>query len=192
MKKIYILLLAVIMSFALCACGKDKQPDTPEQNITAPQASNAVIEVKITPENLFDYFEYKEFPTYYKNTNDNSSGESVSSVQISYGFALKEGYTAARDPAHKDTMTVSFTADGVINSGTFDVDFDTLQYSGTTTNTERKTISETLAFWPKGDRTIIWPFGTYSDSYIIYLENFTVTGAKGSVFLLRTEPDYAG
>lgn len=182
MKKIYILLLALASALTLCACGKDKQPDAPEKPETAPKAASSIIEVKITPDNLFDYFDYKEFPDCRKSEDGR-----VTSVQISYGFALKEGYTAANSPSHKDTMTVSFTADGIVNSGSFDVDFDTLQYTGTVTGTEKREISETLKFWPKGDRTTIWTFGNYSDSYILYLENFTVTAAKGSVFLIKSE-----
>lgn len=80
-------------------------------------------------------------------------------------------------------MEITFTADGVVNSGNFDVDFASLQYSGTVTGTERNSITHTLKFWPKGDRTTTWTFGNYSDSYILYLENFTVTSAKGSVYL---------
>ena len=82
-----------------------------------------------------------------------------------------------------DTMEITFTADGVVNSGSFDVDFASLQYSGTVTGTERSSITHTLKFWPKGDRTTTWTFGNYSDSYILYLENFTVTSAKGSIYL---------
>ena len=54
------------------------------------------------------------------------------------------------------------------------------------TGTERNSITHTLKFWPKGDRTTTWTFGNYSDSYILYLENFTVTSAKGSIYLKNT------
>ena len=84
-------------------------------------------------------------------------------------------------------MEITFTADGVVNSGNFDVDFTTLQYSGTATSTERTSITQTLKFWPKGDRTTIWTFGNYSDTYILYLENFTVISAAGSVYLKNSE-----
>lgn len=178
MKKRSVLLLAVvILSLSLCACA-EKEPAAPETTQAVQQVSSPVIEVKITPENLYDYFEYREYTTYFKNDDGN-----VTSVQIAYGFALKEGYTAANSPEHKDTLEITFTADGIVNRGSFDVDYTTLQYTGTVSGTETNPVSGTLAFWPKGDRTVIWPYGLYSDSYIIYLQNFTVTAAKGNIFL---------
>ena len=146
-----------------------------------------MIEVKITPANLYDYFEYREFPTTFRGENN---GE-ISNVQVAYGFALREGWTAANDPRHKDTLRITFTAEQVVNQGSFTVDFDTLQWSGTVYSTERKTVEEELVFWPKGDRTSVWTFGNYSDSYVLYLENFTVTSASGSVYLKPAESEQA-
>ena len=34
-------------------------------------------------------------------------------------------FTAANDPRHRDTMTLTFEADGVVMSGDFDIDFNT-------------------------------------------------------------------
>lgn len=171
------MLFTVILSIFLCACA-EKDTAEPETTQTVSQVSSPVTEVKITLDNLYDYFEYREYTTYFKNDNGD-----VTSVQVAYGLALKEGYTAANSSKYKDTMEITFTADGVVNSGSFDVDFTTLQYTGTVSGTEINPVSDTLEFWPKGDRTVIWPYGLYSDSYIIYLQNFTVTGAKGTVFL---------
>lgn len=176
-KKISFVLLLFALSIVLCACGKD-EPAASTVSEAVPAESDPIVEVKITLDNLYDYFEYKEYPAYYKDEDGNTT-----SVQISYGLALKEGYTAANTAKHKDTMEITFTADGIVQSGSFDVDFTTLQYSGSAASTERETISKTLAFWPKGNRTFVWTFGNYSSSYIMYLENFTVTSAKGSVWL---------
>lgn len=177
MKRILITLLAVCLLLSLCACGKE-EAEEPVQILAPQETPNPVFEVKITLDNLYDYFEYREYPAAVKNDNGG-----ISNVQVSYGLALKEGYMAANSSKYKDTMEITFTADGVVNSGSFDVDFATLQYSGTVTSTERNSITHTLKFWPKGDRTTTWTFGNYSDSYILYLENFTVTSAKGSVYL---------
>lgn len=177
MKRTLIILLTVCLLLSLCACGKE-EAEEPVQILAPLEAPNPVFEVKITLDNLYDYFEYREYPAAVKNDNGG-----ISNVQVSYGLALKEGYTAANSSKYKDTMEITFTADGVVNSGSFDVDFATLQYSGTVTSTERNSITHTLKFWPKGDRTTTWTFGNYSDSYILYLENFTVTSAKGSVYL---------
>lgn len=177
MKRTLITFLAVCLLLSLCACGKE-EAEEPVQILAPLEAPNPVFEVKITLDNLYDYFEYREYPAAVKNDNGG-----ISNVQVSYGLALKEGYTAANSSKYKDTMEITFTADGVVNSGSFDVDFATLQYSGTVTSTERNSITHTLKFWPKGDRTTTWTFGNYSDSYILYLENFTVTSAKGSVYL---------
>lgn len=177
MKRILFTLLAACLLLSLCACGKE-EAEEPVQILAPQETPNPVFEVKITLDNLYDYFEYREYPAAVKNDNGG-----ISNVQVSYGLALKEGYTAANSSKYKDTMEITFTADGVVNSGSFDVDFATLQFSGTVTSTERNSITHTLKFWPKGDRTTTWTFGNYSDSYILYLENFTVTSAKGSVYL---------
>lgn len=177
MKRILFTLLAACLLLSLCACGKE-EAEKPVQILAPQETPNPVFEVKITLDNLYDYFEYREYPAAVKNDNGG-----ISNVQVSYGLALKEGYTAANSSKYKDTMEITFTADGVVNSGSFDVDFATLQFSGTVTSTERNSITQTLKFWPKGDRTTTWTFGNYSDSYILYLENFTVTSAKGSVYL---------
>lgn len=177
MKRILIILLTVCLLLSLCACGKE-ETEEPSQ-LQAPQETpNPVFEVKITLDNLYDYFEYREYPAAVKNDNGD-----ISNVQVAYGLALKDGYTAANSSKYKDTMEITFTAEGVVNTGSFAVDFATLQYSGTVTSTERNSITHTLKFWPKGDRTTTWTFGNYSDSYILYLENFTVTSAKGSIYL---------
>ena len=180
MKRTLIILLTVCLLLSLCACGKEKAEE-PAQILAPQETPNPVFEVKITLDNLYDYFEYREYPAAVKNDNGG-----ISNVQVSYGLALKEGYTAANSSKYKDTMEITFTADGVVNSGSFDVDFASLQYSGTVTGTERSSITHTLKFWPKGDRTTTWTFGNYSDSYILYLENFTVTSAKGSIYLKNT------
>ena len=177
MKKISVLFLAAILSLFLCACA-EKEPAAPETTQTGQQVSSPIIEVTITPDNLYDFFEYREYTTYFKNDNGD-----VTSVQVAYGFALKDGYVAANSPEHKDTLEIMFTADGIVNRGSFVVDYTTLQYTGTVSGTETNPVSGTLAFWPKGDRTVIWPYGLYSDSYIIYSQNFTVNAAKGNIFL---------
>ena len=61
----------------------------------------------------------------------------------------------------------------------------TLKVSGTTWSEERETISETLSFWPQGNRTVSYPYGTLSSSYVITFRSFNVTGVSGSIFLLQ-------
>ena len=47
------------------------------------------------------------------------------------------------------------------------------------------TISETLPFWPQGNRTMTWQYGFISSSYVTTIQNFTVTAVSGSIFLLN-------
>ena len=178
MKRLSALLLAAALLLSLCACGKKESEPTEESNSPQEPDKAIIYEVDISLHNIYDIFDYKEYKTYFKDDNSN-----VTSVQISYGLALKEGYVAANDPNYKDTMKISFTADGIVNSGSFDVDYDTLQYSGTIAETQVTSISDTLEFWPKGSRTIIWPYGVFSSSYVIYLQNFHITDAGGKVYI---------
>lgn len=184
-KRTIALLLAAAMVFSLSGCRKkDRKKDEATAQPIATAMPNDPFEVKLTPENLFDYFYYKEYRKDVRGGDDSK----ILSSQISYGLQLKEQYTAANDPELKDTMKVRFEAAGVVLTGEYVVDFDTLQYTGTTYNADSSKISEELVFWPKGDRTTNWAFGNYSSTYILYLENFRITEVSGSVWLKRAEP----
>ena len=186
MKRIIALILALCMVFGLAACGKKKKKEAAETAApaVATPVPNEPFEVKLNLGNLYDYFEYKE---YRADVRDENSTE-INSSTIAYGLQLKEQYTAANDGRHKDSMTLRFEADGVVLSGDFQVDFDNLSFTGTRTTDDRVKVSEELHFWAKGDRTTTWAFGNYSNSNIMYLENFHVSSVSGSVWLKRAEP----
>ena len=184
-KRIIALLLVLTMALSLCGCRKkNKKKDEAVAQPVATAIPNDPFEVKLTPENLFDYFYYKEYRKDFRGGDDSK----ILSSQISYGLQLREQYTAANDPELKDTMKIRFEAAGVVLEGEYVVDFDMLQYTGTTYNATSSLISEELVFWPKGDRTTNWAFGNYSSTYILYLENFRITEVSGSVWLKRAEP----
>lgn len=190
MKKILSFVLCAAMLLCLCACGKDDEstPAEPEESATVDY--DRIYEVDITPENLLDYFEFKAFRADSKLTDGDNAGE-ITSVQMSYGFALRQGYTAANDSKHKDTLKIDFTATGVVKTGNFTVDFNTLEYTGEVTSSETVSIEDSLTFWPKGDRTTTYPYGNYSDTYIIYLENFNLSSVSGKVYIKLAKPDVA-
>ena len=110
-----------------------------------------------------------------------------SNTSISAYAPLKPEFTAANDGEHKDTMTLWFEADGAVMSGDFQINFDDLSFTGTPTSSERVHVSETLRFWPKGDRTTTWAFGNYSNSNIMYFDSFRVTQVTGSVYLKHAD-----
>ena len=169
---ITVLLLAVLL---IGCAGQEKTPEEVEPE-TPP--SPQIMEVRITGANFYDYFDYREYPNYATDEDGN-----INACNLSYGFSLRDGYVAANDPEHKDTLQVSFTAEGVSQYGEFDVDFKTLRYSGSASSEERETVSDTLTFWAQGGRTVSFPYGTISSSYIIKLYNFTVTSVGGSIWL---------
>ena len=180
MKRTLALVLALCMLLCLTGCKrKNKEETAPAAPAVPTPTPNEVFEVKLSLDNLFTYFDYKE---YRADVRDENSSE-IDSSTIAYGLQLKPQFTAANDLEHKDTMLLRFEADGVVMSGDFQINFTDLSYTGYADTNERVHVSETLHFWPKGDRTTTWAFGNYSSSNIMFFDSFRVTQVTGSVFL---------
>ena len=180
MKRTLALVLALCMLLCLTGCRKNNKKETAPAAPAVPTPTpNEVFEVRLTLDNLFTYFDYKE---YRADVRDENSSE-IDSSTIAYGLQLKPQFTAANDLEHKDTMLLRFEADGVVMSGDFQINFNDLSYTGYADTNERVHVSETLHFWPKGDRTTTWAFGNYSNSNIMFFDSFRVTQVTGSVFL---------
>ena len=178
-----ILLLALCL---LTACGKQKEKEASEEDV--PKGPE-IVEVKITGANFYDYFDYKDYPSFATDEDGN-----ITACNLSCGFSLKEGLAAANDPDHKDTLKVSFTADVLSQHGEFSIDFQDAAAGAVPRyevlwidpeGTQTGTISETLPFWPQGNRTMTWQYGFISSSYVTTIQNFTVTAVSGSIFLLN-------
>ena len=179
MRRAVALLLCLGMALCLCACSGKKKAEPSAAPAVPTPTPNEVFEVRLSPENFYTYFEYKEYRADIRDENTSD----INSSTIAYGFALKPQFTAANDLEHKDTMLLRFEADGVVMSGDFQINFNDLSYTGYADTNERVHVSETLHFWPKGDRTTTWAFGNYSSSNIMFFDSFRVTQVTGSVFL---------
>ena len=180
MKRTLALVLALCMLLCLTGCRrKNKEEAAPAAPAVPTPTPNEVFEVKMSLDNLYTYFDYKE---YRADVRDENTSE-INSSTIAYGLQLKPQFTAANDLEHKDTMLLRFEADGVVMSGDFQINFTDLSYTGYADTNERVHVSETLHFWPKGDRTTTWAFGNYSSSNIMFFDSFRVTQVTGSVFL---------
>ena len=173
----FLSLLLLFSVFTLSACGKKKSASSEAEESTV--SGSQIREIKINGSNFYDYFDYKEYPKY--QTDEDGV---INACELSYGFSLREGYIAANDPNHKDTLKVHFTADCVSRNGEFDVNFQNLTFTGTAASEEHEPVSEALSFWPQGGRTVSYPCGLLSTTYIIRLEAFTVTAVEGSIYLL--------
>ena len=180
-RRIFILLLLCV-ALCLTACRKKSAPE-PTAPLRPTPTPNEVFEVRLNLENFYDYFDYKE---YRADVRDERTSE-IDSSTIAYGFQLKPQYTAANDGEHKDTMTLRFEAEGIVLSGDFQINFQDLSFTGTASTSERVHVSESLHFWPKGDRSTTWAFGNYSSSNIMYFEGFQVTQVYGSIYLKRAD-----
>ena len=188
MKKALALLLALCLIAGLCGCGKKKKAEAEPTPPPAPTPTpNEIFEVKLTLDNLYTYFDYKE---YRADVRDEETSE-IDSSTIAYGLQLKPQFTAAKDPAHKDTMALRFDAWGVVMSGDFQINFDDLTFTGTADVNERVRVNEELHFWPKGNRTTTWAFGNYSSSNIMYFDSFNVVEVSGSVWLKMADLEAA-
>lgn len=187
MKTRSVLLLMLLTLSLLTACGKQKGTDAPDEDVPeGPQ----IAEVRINSlDDLLRYFDYKDYPSFATDEDGN-----ITECNLSFGFSLKEGLTAANDPDHKDTLKVSFTADVLSQHGEFSIDFQNLNDSGipqyetlwvNPDETVTGTISETLPFWPQGNRTMTWQYGFLSSSYVTTIQSLSVTAVSGSIFLLR-------
>ena len=180
-----ILLILLLSVSLLTACGKHKESKGADEELPAgPQ----IVEVKITGANFYDYFDYKDYPIFATDEDGN-----ITSCELSCGFSLKEGLAAANDPDHKDTLQVSFTAEVLSQHGEFNIDFQDAadgkvpRYEALWIDpdgTETGAVSETLAFWPQGNRTMSWKYGFLKSSLITVFSSFTVTGVSGSIYLL--------
>jgi len=181
MKKAIAALLAFIIIFSLCGCGKKTSQVVPE-GPSEEELLRGYTKLELNKDNFELYFQYKEYISYTKGESSND----ISSAQISYGFELREGFLAAQpEGEEKPTLSIGFTADGVVNHGSYSINFDTLDYSGTTDSSERNTVSGSLGFWPQGNRSVLYPYGVYRDTYVIRLENFRVTSVSGYIYLLN-------
>ena len=186
MKKTTLLLILLLVLSLLTACGRQKETDEPDEEVPA---GPKIMEVKITGlDDLLRYFDYKDYPSFATDEDGN-----ITECNLSCGFSLKEGLVAANDPDHKDTLKVNFTANVLSQHGEFNIDFKNLSDSGipryetlwiNPDETVTGTISETLPFWPQGNRTMTWQYGFLSSSYITTIQSFTVTAVSGSIFLL--------
>lgn len=186
-KKLSVLLILLLALSLLTACGKQEEKEAAEED--APKGSE-IVEVKITGANFYDYFDYKDYPSFATDEDGN-----ITACNLSCGFSLKSGLTAANDPDHRDTLKVSFTADVLSQHGEFSIDFQDAasgvppRYEALWIDpegTQTGTISETLPFWPQGNRTMTWQYGFLSSSYVTTIQSFTVTAVSGSIFLLRS------
>ena len=179
---------ALALLLAIClftGCGRKKDaPDEPEATPSGPR----ITEVHITGANFYDYFDYKDYPSFATDEDGN-----ITSCNLSCGFSLKEGLVAANDPDYKDTLKVSFSGEVLSQHGEFSIDFQNLNAGGTPRyevlwldpdGTETGTVSETLTFWPQGNRTMSWQYGFLSSSYVTTFQSFTVTSVSGSIYLL--------
>ena len=181
-----VLLILLLALCLLTACGKQKEKEASEEDV--PKGPE-IVEVKITGANFYDYFDYKDYPSFATDEDGN-----ITACNLSCGFSLKEGLAAANDPDHKDTLKVSFTADVLSQHGEFSIDFQDAAAGAVPRyevlwidpeGTQTGTISETLPFWPQGSRTMTWQYGFISSSYVTTIQNFTVTAVSGSIFLLN-------
>ena len=181
-----VLLILLLALCLLTACGKQKEKEASEEDV--PKGPE-IVEVKITGANFYDYFDYKDYPSFATDEDGN-----ITACNLSCGFSLKEGLAAANDPDHKDTLKVSFTADVLSQHGEFSIDFQDAAAGAVPRyevlwidpeGTQTGTISETLPFWPQGNRTMTWQYGFISSSYVTTIQNFTVTAVSGSIFLLN-------
>ena len=174
MKKLFSLLLLILLCLALCACGRGgKQPaetgatsEYPLPTESVPQVTQAPIEVShydsivITPENWSTYFEICEIPLFILNPNGG-----IREMVQNYCVALREEF------AHRmrtiGAYQVDFTIDFDVYVDTLDIDLDAHTYAHTSDLLYALRAEHTCAFTAKALPKSA-AGGTYSD-YLLNL-----------------------
>ena len=85
MKKAVAAILIMVCFLGLAGCGSGRKNGS-GGSTQASGKKSSVVEVRMTMDNFFDYFEYHEFRSPTKNDNGDTT-----SMQILYGYKLKDG-----------------------------------------------------------------------------------------------------
>lgn len=149
MKRLIALVLVLASLFALCACeapapapapapSPTPAPElTPETHAVIEEPASehntpSVIEVQITSENFFDYFEYFDFPESRTYEHKDSDGN-ITYLSAPSGFLLRKGYMLAEEMQDECSVEIEvrFDEHRFAHNGGITVDMDALTYSVT-------------------------------------------------------------
>ncbi len=128
MKRVILLLLAVLLLTGLCACGKTEESDQTQETAEEQTKGNPVRttpaptenvrtdptdyqRVEINEDNWRDYFELKEIPLYTV-----SQGEVIAAVWQAYCVVAREEYVPYLRPDGDYKVSFSFTFDLYIDT----------------------------------------------------------------------------
>ena len=151
--------------------------------VNALRPAPKIIEVEITMDNLWDYFEITE----QRNEEKDAQGNLIS-LHINYLLSLREEYTLAKGDEYPTDVVVGYEYDSSFSSyfKPCSVDFDNFTCNGSAWANETNHESKQVRF-PQNK----WVYDVYAtnnpnyDATIQTVSNFEVLNASGTLYLVN-------
>ena len=212
MKRIACIIVALILCISLCACGTSVPEPTPNPAEVLYEKYSGIIdaleaedyetavakiismvpepeyeEIVITPDNFWDYCEYRED---FSKSKDSFGDLKVDYSSISCGFALKDEYAQRLETKKQSKIALAFLADSVFEMAEIDAEAHSFEWTGNVHETRAKDDDVTIFCQPEMNCYLVGAgssihSSTPSGLFISYerLQNIQITRAEGTLFL---------
>lgn len=169
MKKIFAVLLILVMILSLAACGQKAEPVAveekpaeaepavepaeepaaePAEEPAPEEPAREIQEIEITGENFDDYFEFVTVAD-YDNAEKDAEGN-ITSLTVYYDYVLREGFEAAVEKAADCELAADFDIEYVDCLNPYELDFENLSHDSAEVETPQSFAASCSAGWWDG------------------------------------------